>query len=152
MGSVERVRRLAVADLLLLGTVALWALNFSVSKYLLDQGLHPLAYSGVRYAGAASIFVVLTLVAERSLAIRRRDWPLVAGSAVVLLSETITWLQVVGGVAIAAGILVSRRRAAPTAAPAGEEPAEPPLRRPARGYRTAVSAAATRARGFQVRK
>jgi drug/metabolite transporter (DMT)-like permease len=33
---------------------------------------------------------------------------------VVLLSETLTALQVAGGVLIAAGILVARRRGAPT--------------------------------------
>jgi drug/metabolite transporter (DMT)-like permease len=34
--------------------------------------------------------------------------------AVVLLSETLTAIQVAGGVLIAAGILVARRRGAPT--------------------------------------
>jgi drug/metabolite transporter (DMT)-like permease len=38
------------ADLMLLGTVTLWAFNFTVSKYILDQGFQPLAYASVRYA------------------------------------------------------------------------------------------------------
>ena len=45
------VRR-PTADLMLLATVSLWALNFTVSKYILDEGLHPLAYSAVRFACA----------------------------------------------------------------------------------------------------
>ena len=38
--------------------------------------------------------------------------------AVLILSETMTAVQVVGGVAIGAGILLARRRAQPVLAPA----------------------------------
>ena len=57
---------------MLLTTVLLWALNLSVTKYILDEGLAPLSYATVRYGLAAAIFVALTLVVERTLRIERR--------------------------------------------------------------------------------
>jgi drug/metabolite transporter (DMT)-like permease len=57
---------------MLLTTVVLWALNLSVTKYILEQGLEPLSYATVRYALAGAIFVVLTLLVERTLRIERR--------------------------------------------------------------------------------
>jgi drug/metabolite transporter (DMT)-like permease len=62
---------------MLLGTVSLWALNFTVSKYILDSGFRPLAYSSVRYACAAAVFLAITLVWEGSLSIGRGQLPLV---------------------------------------------------------------------------
>ena len=56
--------RRPTADLMLLGTVTLWAFNFTVSKYILDEGFRPLAYSSTRYACAALIFVAITLAWE----------------------------------------------------------------------------------------
>ena len=73
------------ADLMLLGTVTLWALNFTVSKYVLTHGLKPLAFSSTRYFAAAALFVAITSVAERSLAVRLPDLLLMLGLAVVLL-------------------------------------------------------------------
>src|SRR5438876_924028 len=70
--------RRPTADLMLLGTVSLWALNFTVSKYILDHGFHPLAYSAVRYACAALIFAGITLAWEGSLRVERSDLPLIA--------------------------------------------------------------------------
>ena len=72
------------ADVMLLSTVTLWALNFTVSKYVLTHGLTPLAFSSTRYAAAAAIFIGITAVAERSLAVRARDLPLLLGCAVIL--------------------------------------------------------------------
>ena len=59
-----RAMRRPTADLMLLGTVSLWALNFTVSKYILDHGLRPLSYSAVRYACATLVFLAITLVWE----------------------------------------------------------------------------------------
>jgi drug/metabolite transporter (DMT)-like permease len=70
------VRR-RTADLMLLATVSLWALNFTVSKYILDEGFHPLAYSSVRYACAALLFAAITLAWEGSLRIARGELPLI---------------------------------------------------------------------------
>jgi drug/metabolite transporter (DMT)-like permease len=62
---------------MLLAAIALWALNISVTRYLLTHGFQPLAYSTARYGLAALTFVALTLPVERTLRIRRGDLPLV---------------------------------------------------------------------------
>jgi drug/metabolite transporter (DMT)-like permease len=69
---------------MLLTTVVLWALNVSLTKYILEHGLEPLSYATVRYALAAAIFVALTLLAERTLRIERRHVAVLAVAAVVL--------------------------------------------------------------------
>ena len=69
---------------MLLTTILLWALNLSVTRYILTHGLLPLSYASVRYGLAAAIFVGLTLLAERSLHVERRHLPLI-GLAVVAL-------------------------------------------------------------------
>jgi drug/metabolite transporter (DMT)-like permease len=73
MGTVSRVRRPELADLMLLATVLIWSLNFTVTKYVLNQGFKPLAYGGVRFGTAAVMFAGLTYAKERSFAMRRRD-------------------------------------------------------------------------------
>ena len=70
---------------MLLTTVVLWALNLSVTKYILEQGLEPLSYATVRYALAGAIFVVLTLAVERTLRIERRHVLVLAFASVALL-------------------------------------------------------------------
>ncbi len=72
------------ADLMLLTTVCLWALNFIASKYVITHGISPLAFATPRYAIAAATFTLLTLALERSLRISRRDLALLAGASVVL--------------------------------------------------------------------
>ena len=42
-------------------TILLWALNLSVTKYILTHGFLPLPYATVRYAFAGVIFVAFTL-------------------------------------------------------------------------------------------
>ena len=69
---------------MVLGTVLLWALNITVTRYVLTHGFAPLSYATMRYGTAAAIFVVLGLVTERSLRVRRTDIPLVAAAALVL--------------------------------------------------------------------
>ncbi len=69
---------------MLLTTVVLWALNLSVTKYILEQGLEPLSYATVRYALAGAIFVVLTLVVERTLRIEQRHVLVLAFASVAL--------------------------------------------------------------------
>jgi drug/metabolite transporter (DMT)-like permease len=58
---------------MLLVTVVLWALNFTVTKYVLEHGFKPLAYSTVRYGAATVIFTWFTYTVERSFQVRRRD-------------------------------------------------------------------------------
>jgi drug/metabolite transporter (DMT)-like permease len=91
VGSVAQMRR-PTADLMLLATVSLWALNFTVSKYILDEGLRPLSYSAVRYGAAALIFAGITLAWEGSLRIARRDIPLAAGVVVVLFANQLCFI------------------------------------------------------------
>jgi drug/metabolite transporter (DMT)-like permease len=77
---------------MLLGTVSLWALNFTVSKYILEHGFRPLAYSSVRYACAAVIFAAITFAWERSLRIGRRELPLIVFCTVVLFGNQLSFV------------------------------------------------------------
>jgi drug/metabolite transporter (DMT)-like permease len=77
---------------MLLGTVSLWALNFTVSKYILDEGFRPLAYSSVRYACAALVFVAITLVWEGSLRIGTTQLPLVLACTVLLFANQLSFV------------------------------------------------------------
>src|SRR5436309_1638332 len=63
---------------MLLGTVFLWALNVTVTKYVLNHGLQPLAYATVRYFAATALFWAFTYTRERSFAIHLSDTKLVA--------------------------------------------------------------------------
>jgi drug/metabolite transporter (DMT)-like permease len=77
---------------MLLGTVTLWAFNFTVSKYILNQGFRPLAYASVRYACAALIFVAITLVWEGSLRIGRGQLPLIAVCTALLFANQLSFV------------------------------------------------------------
>ena len=77
---------------MLLGTVSLWALNFTVSKYILDEGFRPLAYSSVRYACAAVIFVAVTLAWERSLRIGRQQFLLMVVCTGLLFANQLSFV------------------------------------------------------------
>jgi len=68
---------------MLLVTVCLWGFNFTVTKYVLTHGFRPLAYSSLRYAGAAMLFSGLTYRLEGRLSVRRRDLPLLLLAAAV---------------------------------------------------------------------
>ena len=74
---------------MLLSAIGLWALNLTVSRYILTHGFLPLAYSTVRYALASLVFIVIVLVAERSLRIARRDLGLVVAAATALFVNQI---------------------------------------------------------------
>jgi len=77
---------------MLLGTVSLWALNFTVSKYILDEGFRPLAYSSVRYACAAAVFVAITVAWEGSLRIGTGQLPLVLICTVLLFANQLSFV------------------------------------------------------------
>jgi drug/metabolite transporter (DMT)-like permease len=77
------MRRVTRADLMLLVTVVLWGFNVTVTKYVLEHGFRPLAYSAVRYGGAALLFCGVTYGIERSLRVGRRDLPLLLLAAAV---------------------------------------------------------------------
>jgi drug/metabolite transporter (DMT)-like permease len=62
---------------MLFGTVLLWALNITVTKYMFEHGWEPLAYGTIRYFVAISLFWVFTYYRERSFRIARGDLRLV---------------------------------------------------------------------------
>jgi drug/metabolite transporter (DMT)-like permease len=74
---------------MLLSAIVLWALNLTVSRYILTNGFQPLAYSTVRYGLASLVFIALALGAERSLHIARDDVVLVGSAALVLFVNQI---------------------------------------------------------------
>ena len=58
---------------MLVATILIWALNFTVTRYVLEHGFHPIAYSTVRYGIAATLFAGFTYAYEGSFRVRRRD-------------------------------------------------------------------------------
>ena len=83
------MRRPTSVEVMLLSAIGLWALNLTVSRYILTHGFQPLAYSTVRYGLASVVFIAIALVAERSLRIARRDLGLVVGAAAALFVNQI---------------------------------------------------------------
>jgi drug/metabolite transporter, DME family len=82
------MRRPSRLEVMLLVTVLLWALNLTVTRYILTHGFQPLAYATVRYGLAVAIFVVIALVAERTVRIARRDLPLaLVAAAFIFLNQ-----------------------------------------------------------------
>jgi drug/metabolite transporter (DMT)-like permease len=102
---------------MLLATILLWALNLSVTKYILTHGLAPLPYATVRYGLAGAIFVGLTLYVERTLRVDRQHRTLLGLAAVLLLLNQIAFVfaldvttastigLVLGAIPIFAGLL-----------------------------------------------
>jgi drug/metabolite transporter (DMT)-like permease len=78
------VRRASAVDAMLLGTVLLWALNVTVTKYMFDHGWKPLAYGTIRYFVAISLFWVFTYYRERSFRIARADLRFVLIAALMI--------------------------------------------------------------------
>ncbi len=78
------VRHRLPLDVLLLVTVLIWSFHFAVIKYALTHGFGPLAYATLRFGIGSMIFAGITYGRERSLAVHRRDVPLLFG--VVALS------------------------------------------------------------------
>src|SRR6266567_2051418 len=69
---------------MLLGTVLLWALNVTVTKYMFEHGWEPLAYGTIRYFFAIALFWAFTYWRERSFRIARRDVRLVLVAALMI--------------------------------------------------------------------
>jgi drug/metabolite transporter (DMT)-like permease len=72
---------------MLLGTVLLWSLNITITKYMFEHGWLPLAYGTIRYFAAISLFWAFTYWRERSFRIQRKDIRL------VLLAATMIFLN-----------------------------------------------------------
>jgi drug/metabolite transporter (DMT)-like permease len=75
---------------MLLASVLLWALNFTVTKYVLTHGFRPLAYSVMRYGAATALFCAITFARERSFRVGGRHALLLAAAALLL------WLNQLG--------------------------------------------------------
>src|SRR4051812_20196945 len=81
------MRRPTTVELMLLTTILLWALNLTVTRYILTHGMKPLAYATVRYSLAAGIFVLLTLILERTLRIDRKAAGVMAAATALLVTN-----------------------------------------------------------------
>jgi drug/metabolite transporter (DMT)-like permease len=111
------MRRPSTVELMLLAVVLLWALNLSVTKYILTHGLQPLPYATVRYGLAGLIFIGLALYIERTLRVERRHLPILALAAGTLWLNQLSFVfaldvttastigLVLGAIPIFAGLL-----------------------------------------------
>lgn len=77
---------------MLLGTVLLWALNITVTKYMFLHGWRPLAYGTIRYFAATTLFWAFTYRRERSFRIARRDVKLVLLAAALIFVNQILFV------------------------------------------------------------
>jgi drug/metabolite transporter (DMT)-like permease len=80
---------------MLLGTVLLWALNSTVTRYVLTHGFHPLAYATTRYGAAAVLFWGFTYRREGSFRIARRDLRYVVIAALMIFANQICFVYAV---------------------------------------------------------
>jgi drug/metabolite transporter (DMT)-like permease len=87
--------RVRPVDLMLFGTVLLWALNTTVTRYALTHGFQPLAYSTIRYGAATILFWVFTWNRERSFRIARRDLRYVAIAAAMLFANQVVFVYAI---------------------------------------------------------
>jgi drug/metabolite transporter (DMT)-like permease len=82
------VRRGSLVDAMLFGTVLLWALNITVTKYMFQHGWRALAYGTIRYFVAIALFWGFTYYRERSFWIARRDLRFVLlAAAMIFLNQ-----------------------------------------------------------------
>jgi drug/metabolite transporter (DMT)-like permease len=79
-------------DLMLLGTVLLWALNSTVTRYVLTHGFQPLAYATIRYAAATSLFWLFTWRREGTFRIARRDLRYVGIAAAMIFVNQLSFV------------------------------------------------------------
>ena len=127
--SLGHVRRASPVDLMLFGAVLLWALNITVTKYMLEHGWRPLAYGTIRYFAAIALFWAFTYWRERSFRIGRGDVKLVLLAALMIflnqlcfvygvkLAHASTVALLFGTTPIFIGLISARARARAHAAP-----------------------------------
>jgi drug/metabolite transporter (DMT)-like permease len=77
---------------MLFGTVLLWALNITVTKYMFQHGWLPLAYGTIRYFAAIALFWIFTYQRERSFRIERKDWKLVLLAALFIFANQVCFV------------------------------------------------------------
>jgi drug/metabolite transporter (DMT)-like permease len=86
-------RRVTVVDAMLLGTILLWALNVTVTRYVVTHGFAPLAYGTTRYLAATVLFWGFTYQRERTVRIRMSDGKLVALAAVLIFVNQVCFVS-----------------------------------------------------------
>src|SRR5205809_1568329 len=77
---------------MLFGTVLLWALNVTVTKYMFQHGWEPLAYGTIRYFVAISLFWAFTYWREGSFRIARADLRLVLLAALMIFLNQLSFV------------------------------------------------------------
>jgi drug/metabolite transporter (DMT)-like permease len=77
---------------MLFGTVLLWALNSTITRYVVTHGFHPLAYATTRYFAATALFWAFTYARERSFRIALRDLRLVLLAALVVFCNQLCFV------------------------------------------------------------
>jgi drug/metabolite transporter (DMT)-like permease len=77
---------------MLLGTVLLWALNITVTKYMLEHGWLPLAYGTIRYFAAIALFWIFTYRREGSFRIARTHWRYVLLAALFIFLNQVCFV------------------------------------------------------------
>jgi len=80
---------------MLLGTVLLWALNVTVTKFMFEHAWRPLSYGTIRYGLAILIFWVFTWWRERSFRIARSDLWLVGLAGLCLFGNQVAFVYAV---------------------------------------------------------
>jgi drug/metabolite transporter (DMT)-like permease len=86
------MRAVRPVHLALLVTVVLWALNLTMTRYILTHGFEPLAYGTVRYGLAAVIFIAIVVIGERRLSIERRDLGRVGLAALLIFLNQLSFV------------------------------------------------------------
>ncbi|MGH3002752.1 MAG: DMT family transporter [Gaiellaceae bacterium] len=79
-------------DLMLLGTVLLWALNATVTRYVLTHGFRPLSYATIRYGVAVLLFWAFTYARERTFRFSLRDAKLVVLAAIAIFCNQLCFV------------------------------------------------------------
>ena len=78
---------------MLLSTVLLWALNITVTRYVVSNGFHPLAYATIRYFAAIVLFWAFTWWRERSFRIALADMRLVVLAAGLIFLNQVSFVS-----------------------------------------------------------
>jgi drug/metabolite transporter (DMT)-like permease len=86
------VRCPSIVDAMLFGTVLLWALNITVTKYMFEHGWLPLAYGTIRYFAAISLFWIFTYRRERSFRVERTDWRFILLAALFIFLNQVCFV------------------------------------------------------------
>ena len=82
------MRRLSPVDAMLLGTVLLWALNITITRYMFLHGWSPLAYGTIRYFAATLLFwASRTTASARSGSSGSDFWLVGLAAALIFLNQ-----------------------------------------------------------------